>query len=147
MTTYIVCKYNKMNSIPFYIFETFKLLMYSLVWHSIDLIQKKWAAPIYASWRHRQTPINTYTDGSPHIMSCSVPRVYILFNFGDLSRSEALYICSHKNHVPKNDGAKVQKINQILSYLSFCVCVDSSKFSFSMFLTYLLTPKRVYIFR
>ena len=120
--------------------------MYSLVWHSTDLIQKKWAAPIYASWRHRQTPINTYTDGSPHIMSCSVPRVYILFNFGDLSRSEALYISSHKNHVPKNDGAKVQKINQILSYLSLFLCVDSSKFSFSMFLTYLLTPKRVYIF-
>ena len=120
--------------------------MYSLVWHSTDLIQKKWAAPIYASWRHRQTPINTYTDGSPHIMSCSVPRVYILFNFGDLSRSEAHYISSHKNHVPKNDGAKVQKINQILSYLSLFLCVDSSKFSFSMFLTYLLTPKRVYIF-
>ena len=111
----------------FYIFETSKLLMYSLVWHSTDLIQKKWAAPIYASWRHRQTPINTYTDGSPHIMSCSVPRVYILFNFGDLSRSEALYIYSHKNHVPKNDGAKVQKINQILSYLSFfCVLIHLS---------------------
>lgn len=119
--------------------------MYSLVWHSTDLIQKKWAAPIYASWRHRQTPINTYTDGSPHIMSCSVPRVYILFNFGDLSRSEALYISSHKNHVPKNDGAKVQKIIKFYHIWVF-LCVDSSKFSFSMFLIYLLTPKRVYIF-
>ena len=108
--------------------------MYSLVWHSTDLIQKKWAAPIYASWRHRQTPINTYTDGSPHIMSCSVPRVYILFNFGDLSRSEELYISSHKNHVPKNDGAKVQKINQILSYFEFFLWISLSKYRFSMFL-------------
>ena len=33
--------------------------------------------------RHRQTPANTYTDGSPYVMSCSVPRVYILLKFGD----------------------------------------------------------------
>lgn len=135
-----------MNSIPFIFL---KLLSYlcirSLIFYRFDT--KEVGCPHIRFLKASPNAHKHIHGGSPHIMSCSVPRVYILFNFGDLSRSEALYICSHKNHVPKNDGAKIQKINQILSYLSFFLCVDSSKFSFSMFLTYLLTPKRVYIFR
>ena len=126
MTTYIVCKYNKMNSIAFYIFETFKLLMYSLVWHSIDLIQKKWAAPIYASWRHRQTPINTYTDGSPHIMSCSVPRVYFPVILAILSRSEALYLFPRKSMSQRTTmqryKKKIKHHNKILFFLKCYLC-------------------------
>ena len=68
----------------FIFLKLLKLFMYSFVRHSTDLIQKEVGCPPYMHLdRHRQTPANTYTDGSPYVMSCSVPRVYILLKFGD----------------------------------------------------------------
>ena len=68
------------------------------------LVKRTWTATLHPC-RYRQTP--EYTHGrQPTYMSCSVPRVFFVFDLAIFTRNEA-HSLLFPNIVPKDD-AKVQ---------------------------------------
>ncbi len=76
------------------------------------LVKRTWTATLHPC-RYRQTP--EYTHGrQPTYMSCSVPRVFLVFNLAIFTRNEA-HSLLFPNIVPKDD-AKVQNFFVFLHY-------------------------------
>ena len=82
------------------------------------LVKRTWTATLHPC-RYRQTP--EYTHGrQPTYMSCSVPRVFFVFDLAIFTRNEA-HSLLFPNIVPKDD-AKVQNFFDIpLASLRFMI--------------------------